>query len=356
MKTSTGNFRHLIEEIRQKYEAYRGEEISPLYGHDKYIGHASQDLYSDEFHFILEFIQNAVDSRPQFSDASNATVHIQFQLKIDPLILVVSNNGLPFSEADIKRLCDVTKERKGPKKIGYKGIGFKSVGLISYNPQIYSVDCRFEFNKKYHPDYQNLWLVIPHWLESPPKPDIDISASVTFVLPLREDLSPDEVAQLSNQLDSPELLLFLEGLEQLKIENEYSRQGLQVHKRDDQTGLTITSITETSNSFTITRNGQIVAKADWLTKNQGEQAGYDFCVVENGISTYYEVKSTIMEVKEWFDVSRKQWEFAQEQGEQFFILRVYNVGAENVRVEKICNPYKLWQEGSLTAYPVRIQI
>lgn len=71
---------------------------------------------------------------------------------------------------------------------------------------------------------------------------------------------------------------------------------------------------------------------------------------------YIEVKSTKTDTKDWFDLSRDQWELMNEKKERFFVYRVYNSGTKLARYMRIRNPAQLWQEGRIVAYPVRIQL
>ncbi|XP_069113795.1 uncharacterized protein [Argopecten irradians] len=79
-------------------------------------------------------------------------------------------------------------------------------------------------------------------------------------------------------------------------------------------------------------------------KNQEKETGlpYDFelhVATETGISVIYiEVKSTLSDKKEVFEISAPQIKFAQEQKENFCIYRVFNAGdTENVKLVRIHN-------------------
>jgi hypothetical protein len=103
-------------------------------------------------------------------------------------------------------------------------------------------------------------------------------------------------------------------------------------------------------------NGQIKVEVHWLNKDEDNGEGYDIEVIENLNKKYIEVKSTKADAKDWFEVSRRQWELAQEEGDNFHIYRIYNAGTNKAKLVDIPNPSKLWEEGDLTAYPIRIQI
>jgi hypothetical protein len=112
----------------------------------------------------------------------------------------------------------------------------------------------------------------------------------------------------------------------------------------------------TEKGFDIKLGGKAIVVADWLNKYGEKEGVSDIIVTENGNPEYVEVKSTKTDRKEWFDLSRKQWEFANEKGNNYHIYRVYNAGKKDARLCDIPNPTKLWLDGKITAYPVRIQI
>ena len=112
----------------------------------------------------------------------------------------------------------------------------------------------------------------------------------------------------------------------------------------------------TEEGFDIEKDGEIIVSVKWLNKYNESRSHYDIGVTENGEEHYIEVKSTKTDDKEWFEVSRRQWELSQEEGDKFSIYRIYGAGTEKPKLIKICNPSKLWQEGGIIAYPVRIQL
>lgn len=222
------SYRDRIDTIRKDYEQI-GE---PAYGLDNLIAQSLDD-YSSPFPFILELIQNSVDSA---SNGTRVKIDISLRREAGQLILVFSNNGEPFSIHDIERLCGVAKERKDRKKIGYKGVGFKTVIRVTDNPQIYSRNCQFEFNKCHYPEHEHFWILVPHWIESAAAPIFikPQSAWVTFVLPIRADIADAlhlELDNLSKRLSS--LLLFLDNLEELSISDHILGKSSCIYKRTD---------------------------------------------------------------------------------------------------------------------------
>ncbi|XP_060075304.1 uncharacterized protein LOC132554994 [Ylistrum balloti] len=80
----------------------------------------------------------------------------------------------------------------------------------------------------------------------------------------------------------------------------------------------------------------------WMNEQQETGLPYDFemhVATETGISVIYiEVKSTVSDKKEVFEISAPQVKFAQEQKENFCIYRVFNAGdTDNVRLVRIHN-------------------
>jgi hypothetical protein len=81
----------------------------------------SNDLYTDPLRFVYELVQNCDDACQPKSILRIAIV--------DHRYLIVSHNGKPFTEEDVRGLCDVGCSTKGQdkQKTGYKGLGFKAV-------------------------------------------------------------------------------------------------------------------------------------------------------------------------------------------------------------------------------------
>lgn len=79
------------------------------------------DIYSENKRFIYELIQNADDAA--VVDQS------ELRIEINSGYVVLSHNGKPFDERDLRGLCGIGRgtKRDDEAKTGYKGIGFKSV-------------------------------------------------------------------------------------------------------------------------------------------------------------------------------------------------------------------------------------
>ncbi|KAG7028754.1 hypothetical protein SDJN02_09935, partial [Cucurbita argyrosperma subsp. argyrosperma] len=103
----------------------------------------SQELYSQDSHFLLELVQNADDNiYPQSVEPTLAFI-------FEESGIVVLNNEEGFSAKNIRALCDVgnsTKKGSNAGYIGKKGIGFKSVFRVTDAPEIHSNGFHVKFD------------------------------------------------------------------------------------------------------------------------------------------------------------------------------------------------------------------
>ena len=158
--------------------------------------------------FLMEFVQNADDAKSQ-------------SLKIEILenTIRIFNDGLSFSEEDVKSICKVGRSSKTPKDyIGYLGVGFKSAFLISECPEIYSGGFRFKFDKEvWDEPLHTPWQVMPLWIETPSiefsgkyKTAFNLSLKELKLLEkLKEEVKPDHL--------SDRILLFLRNVKEIEI-------------------------------------------------------------------------------------------------------------------------------------------
>ncbi|KAI3716434.1 hypothetical protein L1987_67311 [Smallanthus sonchifolius] len=103
----------------------------------------SQELYSQDSHFLLELVQNADDN----SYPTNVEPTLTFVLQEKSI--VVLNNEQGFSAENIRALCDVgnsTKKASSAGYIGKKGIGFKSVFRVTDAPEVHSNGFHIKFD------------------------------------------------------------------------------------------------------------------------------------------------------------------------------------------------------------------
>ena len=159
--------------------------------------------------FLMEFIQNA-------DDAGSTRIKI----RLADRVVTVSNNGKPFTEENVKSLCDIAGSTKSPEEyIGYLGVGFKSVFIVSDSPTIHSGDFRFGFNKQLFPNPRYFpWQIFPHWLDGEHSVEQDFTTTFTFVIKdstlvdkIREELHPESINE--------RILLFLRHIKEIVIED-----------------------------------------------------------------------------------------------------------------------------------------
>lgn len=87
------------------------------------------DLYAEKTHFVFELLQNAEDA-----GATQVSFH-QFSDRLE-----IQHDGKPFTESNVKSLCDAANSDKKDEngKIGKFGVGFKSVFSICDTVELYS--------------------------------------------------------------------------------------------------------------------------------------------------------------------------------------------------------------------------
>ncbi|KAL4272173.1 hypothetical protein GQ457_13G017120 [Hibiscus cannabinus] len=140
----------VIESIRRDEfgldPSLSGVESSMLNKQHARLGRAlhclSQELYSQDSHFLLELVQNADDN--VYSENEEPTLTFVLQESG----IVVLNNELGFSAENIRALCDVGSSTKKGRSgyIGKKGIGFKSVFRVTDAPEIHSNGFHVKFD------------------------------------------------------------------------------------------------------------------------------------------------------------------------------------------------------------------
>ncbi len=108
--------------------------------------------------------------------------------------------------------------------------------------------------------------------------------------------------------------------------------------------------------FNIWQEERMLVQVRWLNRVADTGTGHDIKVTDDGREFYIEVKTTKTEGKEWFDVSRRQWEFAELHQDNFYIYRVLSAGTYQASLIEIHNPFDQWSNGHLVAHPVRVFI
>ncbi|KAI3459682.1 hypothetical protein Pfo_016345 [Paulownia fortunei] len=225
----------VIKSIRQEEfgldQSLSATENSMLEKQHARLGRAlhclSQELYSQDSHFLLELVQNADDN----IYPKNVEPTLTFILQEKGIIVL--NNEEGFLENNIRALCDVgnsTKKGHNAGYIGKKGIGFKSVFRVTDAPEIHSNG----FHIKFDITEGQIGFVLPTVV---PPCDIDLYTRLAsadddhldqdtwntcIVLPFRSNLS--ECFAMNNILSMfsdlhPSLLLFLHRLQCIKFRN-----------------------------------------------------------------------------------------------------------------------------------------
>ncbi|CAF4848454.1 unnamed protein product [Rotaria sp. Silwood1] len=185
----------------------------------------SNDLYSEQGHFVLELIQNADDN--QYS--SDCLPTLRFVISSDRIL--VCNNEIGFQPDHIEAICNVGRSTKGKHKQGYaghKGIGFKSVFMVSHRPEIHSGNYHFCFDTKNEKDKMSY--INPIWLDDCEENLSLINEWKTCIrLPIKQDGRADSLKRKFDDIHA-RLLLFLNRLRQIEIIDQ---------KRNNQTDIKI---------------------------------------------------------------------------------------------------------------------
>lgn len=92
------------------------------------------------------------------------------------------------------------------------------------------------------------------------------------------------------------------------------------------------------------KNG--ATRVKWVNEDGETGAAFDMIVTtESGQQEFVEVKTTRSQHKDWFEISTREWEFAQVQGDLFTVLRVILSGSEHpVQILHLPNLVKLCHE------------
>jgi len=202
----------IIEELFQKRSDFKdpdqAETMSNL------LDTVSSDIYSESQRFVFELIQNADDAAKD----TNNEVHFEFHNGC----LIVSHNGHPFSQEDIKALTSAGSSTKkaDTTKTGYKGIGFKSVFGKSERVTIFSEGFQFRFDKS---KFNTIlpWQIIPIWTELSDLPK-EIQESVSkssYTVSTIIEIKNVELLQndLSELLSNGQILLFLRRVSKILV-------------------------------------------------------------------------------------------------------------------------------------------
>lgn len=190
----------------------------------------SDELYSENTHFVLELLQNADDNRYRPGDIAKG----EFILTTGQEI-IFHNNERGFTSANIQAICDVGASTKSSQdsatSIGKKGIGFKSVFKISDSPQVHSNGFHIRFHSKNEEHGAGLGYILPYWIDN--ESEWQLLPGTTFVLPLNH-ASRQRKDEISDSLMAfePSILLFLRRIQELRIKDEIHKQKLHFLKEE----------------------------------------------------------------------------------------------------------------------------
>lgn len=244
----------IIEELYRKRSDFKdpdqAETMSNL------LDTVSSDIYSESQRFVFELIQNADDAAKD----TNNEVHFEFHDNF----LIVSHNGHPFSQDDIKALTSAGSSTKkaDTTKTGYKGIGFKSVFGKSERVTIFSDGFQFRFDKAKF-DTILPWQIIPIWTESTDLPK-EIQESISkcrYAVSTIIEIKNVELLQkdLGELLSNGQILLFLRRVSKISV----SKNSMPIYAIEKK----VVSEETNFNEVTLLKDGKEISS--WITKTFG---------------------------------------------------------------------------------------
>lgn len=200
------------------FDRIRAENIDDYGKKTSHLRRFQEEMYPEKTHFVQELIQNADDA-----EAS------KFKLLLDEDKIIAINNGLPFSEQDVKDICSIAETSKDIDKIGTFGIGFKSVYSVTNKPEIYSGGHHFYIE----------YYIRPYSLPGPAKDvvrdkDVDLGQTV-FVLRFDEEIiTPQEKQKIAAGLHlNLRSLLFLQYLHEITLIDRIDRSTVTLLKEEE---------------------------------------------------------------------------------------------------------------------------
>ena len=207
--------------IRQIKEEFDREKHTKSYDRVKNMAKIiSENLYSEDSHFVYELIQNAQDN-----EYKTKIKKLDFFVYSDGIL--IKNNEIGFNTEQIKSICDFAQSvKQGKKALGYigeKGIGFKSVFAITDKPAIYSNGYRFYFKKDEY--------IEPYWIDDLSKypKEFQDENTTNIYLPYANSFQNKLDIEKKIRDIEPILLLFLDNLDEINIYHT-NKQILSVHK------------------------------------------------------------------------------------------------------------------------------
>lgn len=174
---------------------------------DHHVGHDPKfrrlckmlaEVYGQRAHFIEELLQNAEDAL-RTGGPSGSPSGVDFLLRGHTLRF--SHYGRPFTEADVRSICDIGESTKDETAIGRFGIGFKSVFTFTDAPEVHSGTEAFRIEN----------FVLPFRANHVEHDDDE----TVFLLPLRDPSSVPEIERGLRDL-GPRVLLFLRHIDAIE--------------------------------------------------------------------------------------------------------------------------------------------
>ena len=196
---------------------------------------------------LLEMIQNA-------NDESDTHKPKKVFIKLDSTVLLIGNNGNPFSKGGVESLMysDMSPKTMEENKVGKKGLGFRSI--LNWSEEIYiaSYDLHVKFSEKHahlflddivkekpsistiieektKKKYPIAILRCPYIVK-----DSSLKKLTEYDTVIELDLRPGTHTKIEEQIKKdilPEILIFLNKLEEIEVET--SKQHFSFKKRID---------------------------------------------------------------------------------------------------------------------------
>ncbi len=207
--------RQIIEDIRTQYSGLKDMPRESLASSVKTL---ADDLYSKDFHFIFELIQNAEDNEY----GAGVVPSLRFVLDTIELggqatpALIIENNEKGFEEKNVRAVCQVgqSTKKKAEGYIGEKGIGFKSVFKVTKCPYVFSNG--FNFSLPERDVDTGLGYIVPVWQSK--VPDTLNPNSTNIVLPLGGNVDALKLITEALKDIANETILFLTRIKSIRIE------------------------------------------------------------------------------------------------------------------------------------------
>lgn len=211
------NYEQICVENRESYGT-KGAQKS---------GELAAGLYDSRTHFIFELLQNAEDALARRGEWHGSR---QVTLTLNSTHLTLSHFGKPFTEADVRSVCDFAESTKDELSIGRFGLGFKSVYTVTDFPEIHSGDEDFSIENYIFPK---------RLARSPRKTD-----ETQIVLPLKpEDNTAGQDITTGFRNLGPGALLFLRHIDEINWSVEGGASGFYMRNSPELLGPNVQHIT-----------------------------------------------------------------------------------------------------------------